>query len=529
MWRWIKQALSPREEQPFHLGEDAQERGEAPAQGVVQENVKKPQRPFVLTGEYESTKRSLEAVFVKEQNADFILREFYTGKKRGFLAFMEGMVDRTVIYEAMLYPLMRVPCHSLSHALSRVLPIHDAKIQTQPELAVQGILDGMVLLVLDGEEAYILLECRRLEKRSVTTPQNEKVLRGPQQGYVEDLRTNLNLIRNLCRTPDLCTKYQQMGGNNNLKCAVLYRAGVVNPRLLAEVERRLGRAQKDKGFFMGDGMLERYLDTRRGSLFPQVLHTERPDRTAAFLMQGHVAILCEGSPFAILAPVTFFALLHTSEDHFVRPQIATLSRCVRLISAMLTLLLPALYIALMTFHQVVLPTEFMISTLTLRKMVGMPVVAEVLLMSFLFELVREVSIRVQGGINQSLGTIAGIVLGEALVSANIVSPIVLIIVTLTGLCSYAIPDYSLQMAVYLLRFAFLALAAVAGLVGMAVGWVVMISYLCTLESMGVPFFAPVAPATRHAGDLIIRRRSRQTDMPDDVNAQGGRAQEEGQA
>ena len=497
MWRWIKQALSPREEQPFHLGEDAQERGEAPAQGVVQENVKKPQRPFVLTGEYESTKRSLEAVFVKEQNADFILREFYTGKKRGFLAFMEGMVDRTVIYEALLYPLMRVPCHSLSHALSRVLPIHDAKIQTQPELAVQGILDGMVLLVLDGEEAYILLECRRLEKRSVTTPQNEKVLRGPQQGYVEDLRTNLNLIRNLCRTPDLCTKYQQMGGNNNLKCAVLYRAGVVNPRLLAEVERRLGRAQKDKGFFMGDGMLERYLDTRRGSLFPQVLHTERPDRTA--------------------------------EDHFVRPQIATLSRCVRLISAMLTLLLPALYIALMTFHQVVLPTEFMISTLTLRKMVGMPVVAEVLLMSFLFELVREVSIRVQGGINQSLGTIAGIVLGEALVSANIVSPIVLIIVTLTGLCSYAIPDYSLQMAVYLLRFAFLALAAVAGLVGMAVGWVVMISYLCTLESMGVPFFAPVAPATRHSGDLIIRRRSRQTDMPDDVNAQGGRAQEEGQA
>ena len=214
---------------------------------------------------------------------------------------------------------------------------------------------------------------------------------------------------------------------------------------------------------------------------------------------------------------TFFGLMHTSEDHYLRPAVATTERLVRILAMMITVLMPGLYIALVTFHQEVLPTAFMISTLTLRKMVGLPVVAEIVLTTILFELVREASIRVQGGINQQLGIVGGIVLGEALVMSNIVSPVVLIVIALTVLSSFAIPDYGLQMALYILRFAFLALGAVAGLIGIAAGWAVLMAYLCTLDSFGVPFFAAFAPATKHATDLIFKGRKKQHDAPDAVN------------
>ena len=329
------------------------------------------------------------------------------------------------------------------------------------------------------------------------------MVHGPHQGFVEDIRANVNLVRNIARTPDLCTKFIPIGGDNGLRGALLYREGMVDPKLLAKVKQKLLEAQRQKGFVLGEYSVARIFERRKYSLFPQALQTERPDRTAAFVMQGHIALICDGAPYALVVPITFFGLMHTSEDHYLRPAVATTERLVRILAMMITVLMPGLYIALVTFHQEVLPTAFMISTLTLRKMVGLPVVAEIVLTTILFELVREASIRVQGGINQQLGIVGGIVLGEALVMSNIVSPVVLIVIA--------------QMALYILRFAFLALGAVAGLIGIAAGWAVLMAYLCTLDSFGVPFFAAFAPATKHATDLIFKGRKKQHDAPDAVN------------
>ena len=518
MLSYLKKILSYDPPEPFVLGESPDEQHEAPQESHIRAKEQKAQYPaFTLSKKLEDMYTQLRRIFGNGENDDLILRIFKAGEKRVFLALLDGLTNKDMTGEIIMKPLMTNGCTSLTQALEEVVPLNGVKEETDPSVVVDGIVNGLVFFIVEGEKKFAMLDVRMTERRSVSTPQNEKVVHGPHQGFVEDIRANVNLVRNIARTPDLCTKFIPIGGDNGLRGALLYREGMVDPKLLAKVKQKLLEAQRQKGFVLGEYSVARIFERRKYSLFPQALQTERPDRTAAFVMQGHIALICDGAPYALVVPITFFGLIHTSEDHYLRPAVATTERLVRILAMMITVLMPGLYIALVTFHQEVLPTAFMISTLTLRKMVGLPVVSEIVLTTILFELVREASIRVQGGINQQLGIVGGIVLGEALVMSNIVSPVVLIVIALTVLSSFAIPDYGLQMALYILRFAFLALGAVAGLIGIAAGWAVLMAYLCTLDSFGVPFFAAFAPATKHATDLIFKGRKKQHDAPDAVN------------
>lgn len=518
MLSYLKKILSYDPPAPFVLGESPEEEREVPQQAPQRPKDQKAQAaPFTLTKKLEGMQDQLRAICGNGQNDDLILRIFRAGKKRVFMALMDGLTNKDMIGEILMRPLMKRGCVSLTQAIEEVIPLNGVNEESDPSVVVDGIMNGLVFFIVEGEKKFAMMDMRMTERRSVSRPENEKVVHGPQQGFVEDIRANVNLVRNIARTPDLCTKFVPIGGDNGLRGALLYREGMVDQKLLAKVKQKLFEAQQQKGFVLGETAVARIFERRKYSLFPQALQTERPDRTAAFVMQGHVALICDGAPYALIVPITFFGLMHTSEDHYLRPAVATMERLVRVLAMMITVLLPGLYIALMTFHQEVLPTAFMISTLTLRKMVGLPVVAEVIITTILFELVREASLRVQGGINQQLGIVGGIVLGEALVMSNIVSPVVLIVIAMTVLSSFAIPNYGLQMALYLLRFVFLALGAMAGLIGIAAGWALLVAYLSTLDSFGVPFFTAFAPATKHATDLIFKGRKRQADAPDAVN------------
>ena len=521
MKQWLKNALAFEKNEPFDLGEKAVETGVSPPIHLHGRSEKTHTPPFFPSVSLARCERSLTRIFGHGENDDFIVRRFRTGHTDAFVAYIDGMVDSERINEMVLRPMMHFACKNIRQAEAHIVSVQDVSYCTDGQKAIDAINTGMAVLMMDGDAAFLTMETRSFPKRSVSTPENERVLRGPQQGFIEDLRTNIGLVRNLARTADVCTQFVPMGGNNGLRCALMFRHGVTDRHLLAEVRQRMARAKELPGFVLGEGMLTRVFDQRHYSLFGQTLQTERPDRTASFLMQGHAVLLCEGTPFALVLPVTFFDLMHTSEDVFVRPAVATLERIVRVFSLLFTLLLPGVYVAVMTFHQEVLPTDFMVSTITMRKMVGLPVLFEVLLTSALFEIVREASLRVQGGMNQSLSIIGGLVLGQALSSANIVSPIVLILVALTGLCSFAIPDFSLQMAAYILRYGFLVLGGLFGLVGLAAGFVVLLCYLSTLQSLGVPFFAPYAPATRTRDDMILRRVRRTSGSADTVNMEHG--------
>ncbi|MBQ9988782.1 MAG: spore germination protein [Clostridia bacterium] len=518
MFSWLKRSLGFTGGDDFMLGDSARERGRVPpAYEKEREEAKK--RVFCPNVRLGSALSSLGHVFRNAENDDFITRFLSVGGTEAAVVFINGLADRTVLFDAVIRPLQSMYTRPDPDTLVKNgLPVQEAEITEQGETVVNGLLDGKAALMLDGTARVILLDVRRAEKRAVGRTENEKVLYGAHHAFIEDLRTNITLVRSLVRTPDLVTRMMTMGGGNDLRLAVMYKSGTVNPQLVRELMRRLQRAQSKNETFSGGFQLHRFLDQRPFSIFPQTLNTERPDRTATFISQGHLVVLTDGMPFATIAPITIFALLHTREDHNIRPQIAMMMRLIRVLCLLMSMLLPGLYVALMTFHQVSLPTEMMISTLTTRKMIGLSVLGEMLIMVILFELVREASVRVQGSINQTLGIIGGIVLGDALAEASLVSPMALIVVLLAALCGLTIPDYALQMAAYQVRLFFLFASVIGGIIGMTYLSVVLVSYLCTVRSLGVPFFAPVAPATRKNDGMVMRRVNSRTDAPDAINA-----------
>ena len=455
-----------------------------------------------------SLQKNVEAwkkLFRADRNSDLILREFQAGKTKALVVHLDGVTDTKILDDMVLRPLMRCGCKTLEQAQQRILPVKSITLLTQGEQMVSEVLEGNAVIQLDGDARALSVEVRNFTHRSVGQTIHEKVLKGPQQGFVEHLRTNISLIRSIVRTPDLVTEMLPPSGDNRLRCALLYRDGVANPQLVNRV-REMAKQADAKGFFMGGGMLEQLMKKRQ-SLVPQTLQTERPDRVAAYLTTGHLAIVCDGYPFVMVLPVTFFSLMQTSDDYFIPPFLATMARVVRLISLLTALLLPAIYLAMIVYHRELLSIKFLIASQALRQLVSIPVFAELLLMDAVFELLREASLRVQSGINQTLGIIGGIILGQAAVTANIVSPIAIIIVAATGLASYAIPNDVLQLTVYRMRLVLMTASLLGGFWGIIMALLPIIAIAGSTRSFGVAFFAPIAPRTRHTRDLIRRGRA----------------------
>lgn len=294
-----------------------------------------------------------------------------------------------------------------------------------------------------------------------------------------------------------------LGKANNGNFAVVHIEGISNPDIVKEVKRRLKKLNVD--FIVGNGMLEEQIADDPKSIFPSILTTERPDRTASFLTEGKVVILMDGSPFASAVPTTFFEAMQSPEDFFLKWYYSSALRIIRLIGIFFALFLPGLYIALTLYHQEMIPTELLISITKARENVPFPTIFEICMMEISFELIREAGIRVPGAIGTTLGIIGALILGQAAVSAQIVSPILIIVVAVTGIGSFAIPTYALSFAIRLVRFFFILVGALAGFYGIAFGILVIGGITCSVKSFGVPYFTPIAPKTRSNMDIILSK------------------------
>jgi spore germination protein KA len=296
---------------------------------------------------------------------------------------------------------------------------------------------------------------------------------------------------------------------------------IANPKIIKEVKRRIQNLDID--FAIGDGVLDQLIEDHPFSLFPQIISTERPDRTASFLMDGKVALICDGTPFASIVPVTFFHMFHTSEDSTIRWQYATFLRYIRVIASFFAALLPGLYVALTLYHKEMIPTELLSSLHKARENVPFPTLIEVLLLEVSFEIIREAGVRVPGVIGQTLGIIGAIVLGQAAVAAGLVSPVLIIIVAITGLGSFSIPNFNLAFSIRIVRFIFIFLGALFGFYGIAAGLYVFGSIAASMKSFGVPYFSPVAPKTKSSPDVVNKAPAwAQTQRPDFLNTKDRR-------
>lgn len=457
-------------------------------------------------------------------NVDAMIRDLRIGKStKAFIAYIEGMVDRTTINDFILRPLMTVKhfnspleeC-SANYILENILSIDDVTKASDYTQIISQILEGLTALFIEGSDSCLLIESRGFEKRSVDQPVTESVISGPHEAFIEDLQTNLSLVRKIIKNKNLITEILPIGKTNNSRCGIMYIGGIVNTSIVDEVKRRIQSIDID--FILGDGMLSQLIEDHPLALFPQILRTERPDRTASFLVEGKVIIICDGTPHASIVPVTFFHMMQTSEDSFLRWQFGTFLRLIRFMGMGLAMLLPGFYLALTLFHHEMIPTELILAIEKSRENVPFPAILEILLMEFSFELIREAGIRVPDVIGQTLGIIGALILGQSAVAANLVSPILVIIVAITGLGSFSMPNHDLAIAIRIIKFVFIALGAAIGFYGIAMGIFVIGGFACNMKSFGVPYFSPVAPRTRINLDVIFKGPLwKQTLRPDPSN------------
>jgi spore germination protein KA len=445
--------------------------------------------------------------------------------RKALLVYLDGMVDKQLINLTVIQPLIycsrldEIQEDQLLNAIvNEYLPVNQTTQAAKISELADGVNSGDTALLIEGVAAALIIDSKGYKQRGVERPQNEQTVRGSQAAFSEGLRTNTALLRSMMQTSDLVTEIFFVGNRIPQKCALMYLHSIANPTLVAEARRRIQGISTDYIFNLG--VLEQFIEDHPSIPLPQMISTERPDRVAAGLIEGRLGLLMEGVPFCNVFPVNLFNFFHSSEDWSLKAFIGSSARILRWVGTLLALILPSMYLAISYFHQEAMPTELILAVAAARENVPFPAVFEILMMEFAFELIREAGWRVPGVLGSTIGIVGAIILGQAAVSANLVSPIMVVIIAITGLASFVIPEYRIASGIRLLRFVFLLLAASSGLVGLALGLLVLTVLLCSMKSFGVPYMAPVGPKTIADSDVILRGKVFLRDnRPDELNAQ----------
>ncbi|ETT63103.1 GerA spore germination protein [Paenibacillus sp. FSL R7-277] len=360
-----------------------------------------------------------------------------------------------------------------------------------PGRVVELIVSGNPVLSIAGLPYVYYFEIAHYQKRAVSESQNELVVIGPQEAFIEDIQTNLSLLRHKIKHADLKTKHFAIGKYTKTDVYLVYLEGLCKPEILAEMEQKLGSLDVDG--ILGISYLAEHMSREQFSPFPIYQYTERPDSVAASLMEGRVGILQDGTPSALLAPVTFFALLQSSEDYYQSFYAGSWIRLVRLFFSLISMILPALYVAITTFHSQIIPSDLLITIAAARENIPFSALTEALIMELTFEALREAGTRIPKPVGQTVSIIGGIVIGQAAVQAGIVSAPMVIVVSITGIASYIIPHLELGLTFRLLRFVLLVLGGTMGLIGVFIAVFVIYGHLAHLRSFGSPYLQPLAP------------------------------------
>lgn len=435
-------------------------------------------------------------------NKDVVIRRFTLGpsvQSPAAIIYMEGLTDKAIITGSIIKPLMLEFCTEatafsddlLEIIINKTITASNVKETHSVPAIVSGVLYGDVVLLIDGCSTALTIGVKKWHQRSIEEPESEVLVRGPREGFTENLRTNVTQIRRRLRTTNLIFEDFQIGRVTDTGVSICYLKEIVRPELVEEVRRRLGRIDIDG--VLESNYLEELIVDDPSTPFPLVTNTQRPDRVVAELLEGRVAIITDGTPFALVVPGQFVSFLQTPEDYYQNFLLSSALRILRYITFAVSILLPSLYIAITTFHQEMIPTPLLISIAASREGVPFPALFEALAMEFTFEVLREGGLRLPRSVGQAVSIVGALVIGQAAVQAGIVSPLMVIIVAFTGVASFSIPTYNIAISLRLLRFPIMLLAGTLGLFGIMIGLLTIIIHLSGLRSFGVPYLSPLSP------------------------------------
>lgn len=459
-----------------------------------------------LSAELEANLTTLKHIF--QDCSELVCRYMeHGGKKSAALVYLDGLVKTDILEEHLLRPLLeegqggRLPSPG-AMAASGVSLSQLAKTGTWKD-TVRAIVGAQACLLVDGSPEASVLDVTGGMRRGIEEPTTESVVRGPREGFTEDVRVNMALVRFKIKSPSLKTIPFTIGRETRTTVVLSYMEGLADPGVVKEAKKRLAGIDIDG--ILESGYIEELIEDEPLSPFPQLQYTERPDTVAANLLEGRIAIFTDGTPFILLAPVTVWQLMQASEDYYERYLISTLLRWLRLLFIFVALFLPSLYIAVTTFHQDMLPSTLILSIAASREAIPFPAIVEALIMEISFEALREAGIRLPKTVGQTVSILGALVIGQAAVQAGIVSAPMVIVVSMTGIASFTIPRFNLAISIRLLRFPMMLLAAGFGIFGMIVGTMLLAAHMAHLRSFGVPYLSGVAPYEKGAGkDIFVR-------------------------
>ncbi|MCU6791817.1 spore germination protein [Paenibacillus sp. WQ 127069] len=435
---------------------------------------------------------------------DVIFREFRLGDKnktKAFICWIDGLADQEYINTSIIKPLMRniqivekqegeiQTANLLKVVEEQIISASSLKEVTSMDEVLGAVLSGQTVLFIDGFSTVLNIASVGFISRAVTEPETETVVRGPKEGFTESILTNTSLIRRKIKNPKLVFKSYILGKQTHTTVCISYIDGIANPNVVEEVISRLKRIETDA--ILESGYIEQYIEDHPLSLFSTIGNSEKVDAVAGKMLEGRVAILCDGTPFVLTVPRLFIENFQISEDYYTRPYAATFLRWIRMLSFPFSLITPAAYVAVETYHQEMLPTILLTSMAASREGIPFPAVIESLMMVIVFEILRESGVRLPRAVGQAVSIVGALVIGQAAVQAGLVSAPMVIVVALTGITSFIVsPLYDF---IIIARLALIILSSILGFYGVGVGLMFMIAHLCSLSSFGTPFLAPFTP------------------------------------
>ena len=446
-------------------------------------------------------------------SSDVVIREIKIGENydmRTAIVYIEGIVDNQSIQEYMLQSIMKdnnknkINRYNVIDLFSKdIMTIGNISPITNFDDLFGALMAGDTLILVDGVEQALSASTAGGEKRSIAESTTEMVVRGPKGAFTESLGTNTAMVRRIIKTPDLWMESIKVGRVTKTDVTFMYIHGIANNKVVNEVRERLERIDIDS--ILESGYIEQLIEDQTATPFPTVYNTERPDVVAGNLLVGRIAIFVDGTPFVLIAPAVFIQFFQSAEDYYARFDIATSIRLLRILMFMISLIAPATYVAVTTFHQEMVPTTLIVAIAAQREAVPFPAFVEALLMELTFEILREAGIRLPKAIGSAVSIVGALVIGQAAVQASIVSPAMVIIVSITAIASFATPSFNMAISARLIRFLFMIGAATFGFYGIILCLLMMVVHLCSLRSFGIPYMSPFAPFTLvDNGDTILR-------------------------
>ncbi|MBX9975438.1 spore germination protein [Cytobacillus firmus] len=429
---------------------------------------------------------------------DLSIDELKTEGKDALLIYLTTMIDTKLLKETILQSL------SGKEDGSELTTEDDLKSLCKEKFGGAGyqlvesfddiitaLLYGNIIIIFKDMERALSLSMASGEDRSITEPSTQTVIRGPKDGFVESISTNVRLLRRRIKNRNLRFEKFIIGSETHTSVFIGYMEGIANKKIVGEVRKRLGQIKVNA--ILESGNIEELIADKSATPFPLALNTERPDAVASNLLEGKIAILVDGTPFVLVVPAVLVDFFSIAEDYYQNFMMGSFLRMIRYLSFMIALITPSLYVGILTFHHELLPTPLLLGIIAQREGVPFPAVIEVLLMEVTFEILREAGVRMPRAVGQTVSIVGALVIGQAAAEAGIISNIMVIIVAITAIANFVSPTYSFAAAARLLRFLLIIVSAFLGLYGVLLVLVFIVAHLSSLRSFGVPYLSPVAP------------------------------------